>query len=613
MVYRRGFQDSAVAIALMLLVFGVGSRTHADIRTVALTGQQIPGAAAGVTFATFSTLPRINAAGRTAFEPTIAGPGVTTSNDTGLWKEGSGTLTLIARESEQAVGMPAGVVYFGSPFRTVLNSSGHVAIYDLVTGSGVTTSNNRGIWTDASGVLTRVVRSGTQAPGAATGVNFAIITPVPQFNDAGNVLFFSSLTGAGVHSGNDQGVWLYAAGSTSLIAREGSPAPGTPAGVTFDNFSGGGLNMAGQTVIYAGLAGDSVDSTNDSGLWVGSPTSVVLKVRAGDAAPNAGADVKFASFSQFHSLNRSSRIAFSATLAGGGVTTANDSSLWSDGSGALQLIAREGDPAPGTPAGVIFRDFSGMHLLNGPGRSAFNAPLAGAGVTTANDVGLWIGSAESLHLVVREGDPAPGMGPGVTIGAAAGFMLNSAGQIALTAPLIGSGVTAANDRAIWASDADGQLHVIVREGDQIEVAPGDSRIVNVLNQFTTLTTEEGSPCSFNDVGQLAFTASFTDGSSGVFVSSLVQTLPGDFTHDQFVNVADLDVWRGQVGEVGSSLAADADHDGDVDGSDFLLWQRNVGGSFVAFRGVPEPASFTTSVLALTGVIAVCRERRSHKR
>src|SRR5690606_22350888 len=145
------------------------------------------------------------------------------------------------------------------------------------------------------------------------------------------------------------------------------------------------------------------------------------------------------------------------------------------------------------------------------------------------------------------------------------------GQIAFRGYLIGSGIDETNDSGIWATNTSGVLQLIAREGDPFEVAPGDSRIVSRLG-FATDTGGESR--GFNGLGQLAFAAYFADGTAGVFVAST------------------------------ATLASDFDHDGDVDGRDFLAWQRdpsvgdladwqaNYGNSALTSASVvvPEPAS-----------------------
>ena len=56
-------------------------------------------------------------------------------------------------------------------------------------------------------------------------------------------------------------------------------------------------------------------------------------------------------------------------------------------------------------------------------------------------------------------------------------------------------------------------------------------------------TATAGQAAFNNLGQLVFWASFTDGSQGVFVSNAVAHLPGDFNNDGTVDAADYVVWR----------------------------------------------------------------------
>ena len=87
---------------------------------------------------------------------------------------------------------------------------------------------------------------------------------------------------------------------------------------------------------------------------------------------------------------------------------------------------------------------------------------------------------------------------------------------------------------------------------------------------------------------------------------------------------DFAIWKAHDGMTSgaSVLDGDADGDGDVDGADFLKWQRNVGkpgppwpgagsGSGSALAGVPEPTSLM--LLACGGSLALAFGRRRSKR
>jgi hypothetical protein len=166
-------------------------------------------------------------------------------------------------------------------------------------------------------------------------------------------------------------------------------------------------------------------------------------------------------------------------------------------------------------------------------------------------------------------------------------------------------VTAANDRGIWASDLSGELQLIVREGDQLEASPGDWRTISALGGVVSVGDRVGRARVFNDSGQLGFSATFTDGSWGMFVSDAVARRSGDFDGDGTVDGEDLTVWRQSFGAAGDGLAADDDRDGDVDGADLLAWQRSLGqGSAAAsLQLVPEPSGLVLALVVAVGVSA----------
>ena len=93
---------------------------------------------------------------------------------------------------------------------------------------------------------------------------------------------------------------------------------------------------------------------------------------------------------------------------------------------------------------------------------------------------------------------------------------NALGQAAFQSILSSSdGESASN--AIFAEDLRGEIQIIVRTGDTLDVSDDP--------QFPELRTIERlyfqGDDGFNDRGQLAFVAQFTDDTSGVFVSDLV--------------------------------------------------------------------------------------------
>lgn len=111
----------------------------------------------------------------------------------------------------------------------------------------------------------------------------------------------------------------------------------------------------------------------------------------------------------------------------------------------------------------------------------FGTTLAGSGVDGSNGVGVWSGTSDGPRLIARKGDPAPGTPAGVSFGWSQvdEFVptLNDAGQVAFLAALTGPGVSSASDRGIWATGPPGKLELVIREGDMLEVGPGLFRTV----------------------------------------------------------------------------------------------------------------------------------------
>jgi hypothetical protein len=98
--------------------------------------------------------------------------------------------------------------------------------------------------------------------------------------------------------------------------------------------------------------------------------------------------------------------------------------------------------------------------------------------------------------------------------------------------------------------------------------------------------------------------------TGVVVyRSLTTSLPADFNDDGVVNGADLTVWRNAHG---TNANGDADGDGDSDGNDFLLWQRTLGsgGATGAAGAVPEPGAAVLALLGACPFLAALRRNYS---
>jgi len=330
----------------------------------------------------------------------------------------------------------------------------------------------------------------------------------PPLNGAGQAAIGAAVHNT-AGSGFEGGIWIGdGTGPPALVALSNSPAPGLP-GLGFNPSIYAGLNELGEAVFPAGLEGFGVTTANDSTLYGPSGSSpLALLVREGDPAPGAGAGVSYGEISGFfdpvaprNPVNGAGQVAFTAALTGTGVTSSNDRSLWlTDGAGGVSLVAREGDAAPGTGAGVVFGSFDFSYALNEAGDVAFSANLAGTGVTTSNDASLWIRPAGGgLVLVARQGAPAPGMGPGIVFGISSfpfpnGTLnqndLNEAGDLAFVAILAGPGITSSNDQIVFVREASGSFRVAAREGEG-GLDPGIGPVTVALNDAGEVAFEAG--------------------------------------------------------------------------------------------------------------------------
>lgn len=517
----------------LLLAWAPALPAEVIFRTVALTGMQAPDTPAGTHFTNIGHA-AVNSSGRTAFLGGLfPSPGVTTSNSSGIWSESAGELTLIARAGNAAPGT-SNAAFDDTIGRPALNAHGHVAFFAELQGSGVSRADDTGIWSDGSGTLALIAREGSQAPGAPAGANFAGLAghfTSPTHSDSGTVAFRATLQNAiGISMGD--GIWSGSSGALAPVALTGNHAPGTPSGTEFNGFGDPVLNPSGRTAFRAGLRTHSgAPITDDDGVWSEGSGTLALVARDGGQAPGTPTGGAFLRFRD-PVMNAAGRTAFVAFLqnGSGGVTFNDDQGIWSEGSGTLALVAREGSHAPGTPDDANFYRFNDP-VLSASGRTAFRADLQydGGSVTANNDSGLWSEGSGALALVAREGSQAPGTPEGARF---ADFseslnspVLNASGRMAFRALLrTGSGgVNASNNEGLWAEDPFGRLTLVVRKGDLLEVAPGDFRTAAAFGFgyfHPSSGGQDGRPVTFNDSFTLAFFAQFTNGTAGILTATL---------------------------------------------------------------------------------------------
>ena len=121
-----------------------------------------------------------------------------------------------------------------------------------------------------------------------------------------------------------------------------------------------------------------------------------------------------------------------------------------------------------------------------------------------------------VRLLAQEGTQAVGCGVGVKFALFRSLALpgGTTGPL-LVAKLAGGGVNTQNDLGVWTVDTSGSLRLLFREGQRI----GTKRVLS----FTVLSAVSGSPGvtrAFNNNGQVAWRATFTDGTTGIVVTDI---------------------------------------------------------------------------------------------
>lgn len=468
-------------IGIVACVAAPSFAATAAIRTVALMSQPAPGTPSGVTFGSFS-VPVLNDSGRVAFYAGLNGTGVVTANGAGIWSEGLGSLSLVARSGSQAPGLPAGVNY-GVLHTPLFNNAGHVAF------RAGATSGSQGIWSDRAGSVGIVVHSSSQLPDTPIGYSLGSFDSF-AFNNASQVAIWAFL------NPNDTGIWSEGPGSLTRIAISRTQSPGQPNGVMFPLLSSPVLNDLGQNAFSGG------------GIWSDAYGTLERIAGVETQPPGVPSGVNYAGFGS-PLINNNHQIAFTATLNNSG-----GYGIWAATPGNLSLVVRTETQAPGLPDGTKFTGL-GLMALNNVGQIAIKASFSQA-LDTWNQ-GIWVSGPNGVDLIAHSGDQAPELPPGVVFHTFSTtndqFItrqpLNDAGQIAFGANLDGNGIDDSNNFGLWATDPAGTLRLIVRTGDLLEVVPGEFRTISGLKAG-----------GFNNIGQVAFRATFTDGSQGLFVSSI---------------------------------------------------------------------------------------------
>ncbi len=242
-----------------------------------------------------------------------------------------------------APGVSPSAAFGGSFNQFSLNDAGKVAF------------NSGGIWSNASGSLELIALSKAPLPPQTLDTTFEGFRNL-NLDNAGNVEFVSTTKTI------DTVAWRGDAAGLTMLASTSAQAPGVAPGSYFwwrDSLQLT-ANKSGNVLFSATLSNTPSHSfsTTDSGFWSDRSGALLPVFLRSTPSPTTtpGLNCKVDFFSSIPELiNRDGDFAIVATLFGSGVTTTNDSALVVYRARLATMLAREGDGAPGTEAGVLFR------------------------------------------------------------------------------------------------------------------------------------------------------------------------------------------------------------------------------------------------------------------
>lgn len=484
---------------------------------VAVTDDAAPGTEPGTTFTSYYggfSAPIMGEDGRVSFTARLDGPAIhhdgddLPTNDGGVWTGLPGSLRLVARVGDHAPGTPPGVELealngWGRAFD--VTGTDPIGIHAELRGAGISSTGVDGYWVGNGQGLALLAREGDPAPGIPEATISALWRNWPVImNRAGCAAFSAQLA---TPAGTAFALFTGAPGQVTPGPRTGQPAPGAPENVVFGGLFVPAINNSGQIFFYANLEGPGVDLSNRSGLWFGSSDNPQLVIRTGGQAPGFPAGSVFRDLHPNHErvTNDVGEVAFL-----GGVTLPTGDSqrvIFAGPAAALAPIAAEGWDAPGVP-GHRFTSLWSPHLA-ADGTVAFAGTARPAGWTPYVE-GIWAQRDGVLALVAGEGLEMAGLPDDTTLGYVSPyFVLSPTGLVAFSGQLMGLGVTGDNDGGLWVSGRDSALTLIAREGQQVEVRPGDWR-----------TIADVASTSFNSHGELALITHFTDGTGAVLIAAV---------------------------------------------------------------------------------------------
>ncbi|MDX2118599.1 MAG: hypothetical protein SFY96_10495 [Planctomycetota bacterium] len=536
---------------------------------IARQGDPAPGLPGKFFNGIISEGPSIGPSGHVAFRSDLNGE----SNYYSLWCGLPGALGLVARAYAQAPGFPAGVNLDVPRAPVGIDPQGRVGFYANLWGNAVPTSQWATFWGGPGGV-TPLLRQGAEVPWVTSGVLASSYFQPPLLGGGTAVLSASTTSN---NSNGSVGIWQTTPSGLQLIMRQGASAPGMPVGAVFYGTglpSRPLVNSSGDVAFWAQVTGGGVDYlTNDRGIWIRRNGVLSLAFRGNAPVSGFGTGVTLI-YPDLRAFAIDGSIAFFGDLKFNNGQN-NQSALWWGKPGDYRLVARLGAQAAGAPVGVVHGSFTFTRPMLAGEFMGFTSSLFGPGVNSSNSDAFFLGRRDNVRMVIRQGDQVPGMPSGVVFASIYdGFAMNARGQIVFRATIAGPGITTANDEGIWATDSRGHIVQVARQGTPITAMTANGTSVSLpvvlLSILADSGGEDGTPTSINAAGQVAFYV-YTDpaqasSQAAIIRADIIEPCVADFNEDGFLDFADFDDFVGAF--EGGLATSDINADGFLTFDDF---------------------------------------------
>lgn len=508
-----------------LLVQPAGAAVQ--LHSFLLSGSQAPGAPAGLSFTDFS-LATINLHGQISFW------GELSNGRAGIWSNSTGALEAVAIEGNPAPGTPARL--YSTILPGGIGDNGHSAFTASLSGG----ASQVGAFVGTAGSVQNVARTGGPVPGYPSGSYFTSVSwpsgyqggfSSPAISPGGAIAFYS---GTSIPETQEEriGIWTNRSGTIAPAVETEQPAPDYPVGSWITSIGGLSvgveptINGMGRVAFTASVALPG-GTSSDRVVYVERDIGIRTAASTSSAVPGADPSTRFQRFEE-PSLNNDGNVAFTATLHGPTITTANDTGVWSTSGETLHQTAREGDSAPGTDLGVVFSGFQRVTEISGDNRVLVHGTLSGPGIDPTRDSGLWMERSGILEMVFQEGMQAPGLDPGLVLvepipsfGIVTGFAMNASGKLVFIYDF-GPGNGAVSGNGVFMANDAGQLDAVAWTGQTVEALPGVFKTINRLSILDYGENEGGQndATCLNDRDQLVISARYTDGTRGILMATI---------------------------------------------------------------------------------------------